>query len=540
MDQALADVRMANRITFIPKLFPCLVIVLSGLALVGWQFDITLFKSLSSELVSMKANTAMSLILSAISLLMLQTTHHRIARRRLSKILSLIVILVGGVTLLEYFTGRNPGLDTLVFNESPGAFGTLIPGRMEPITAINLVLLGLASLAVESRQAKRHSLPHILASLVALIALLPAIGYLYGARFTSSIGVFSAMSPQTSLSFLLMATALSLVHIDHGLAAVIVSEGPGGSIARRILPAAILIPLFLGWLRILGERSGEVSAEFGTALFTAANIAGFFVVVWLQSASLQRTELRRRSLQQERDSLRIQSELREQFVAMLSHDLRTPLTAASSYAQLIRRYPDRGEFTKANAEKIVDSVTRSDRMIQDLLEVTRIRAGNPMHLTVAECDLAAIAQATVQELAVIHGGRIVYEGEQEIKGRWDPIAIRRAVENLCNNAIKYGAPGSPITVRAEHFGGRIRLSVHNQGIPIPKEEQKTLFEPFQRVSTAMNKGKKGWGLGLALVRGIAEAHGGRILVESSAENGTRFTIELTESIEQAIPGKAAS
>lgn len=537
---SFANQRMTDRVRPVPKLFAVLVIVVSCLALVGWQFNITALKSVSADFISIKPNTALSLILAALSLLMIQSSVPRHFTYRLSKTLSIIVILLSGATLLEYLTGWNPGLDALLFKEAPGAFETLMPGRMEPITAGNLILLGLALFSITPKKFKQHPLSHLLAFPIALVSLLPLIAYLYGARFEVGIGAFSAMAPQTAFCFLLMACAISLTHLNHDLAAVLVSDGPGGSMSRRILPAAILIPLLFGWLRVFGERAGWISTEYGTALFTTANIAGFLLVVWIQSVAMQRNEIRRRSLQQKHDALRIQGELRDQFVAMLSHDLRNPITAASSCAQLIRRNPTKIEFTTANAEKIIESLARGDRMIQDMLEVTRIRAGHPMQIAVIDCDISAIARSTAHEFAMLHGDRFQFDGEKEIIGQWDPIAIRRGMENLCNNALKYGAPESPILIRAEHAGDRIQLSVLNQGAAISSEDQKTLFEPFQRASTAMNKGKKGWGLGLALVRGIAEAHGGRVFVESSPEKGTRFTIELPGRHEQAIPRRTAS
>ena len=94
------------------------------------------------------------------------------------------------------------------------------------------------------------------------------------------------------------------------------------------------------------------------------------------------------------------------------------------------------------------------------------------------------------------------------------------------NAAKYSAPGTIVSIKLEKLDGLAKLAIHNEGNPIPVEEQKLLFQPFLRAKAAQDSGKKGWGLGLTLVKGIAEAHGGTVTVESSAEKGTTFTLSI--------------
>ena len=110
-------------------------------------------------------------------------------------------------------------------------------------------------------------------------------------------------------------------------------------------------------------------------------------------------------------------------------------------------------------------------------------------------------------------------------GRWSCDELRRALWNLVVNAVKYGRDDTPITIRIERYGDRARLSVHNFGDPIPPENRERIFDVFMQ-RTGAPQAEDGWGLGLALVRGCAQAHGGEVVVDSSLAAGTTFTIDL--------------
>jgi signal transduction histidine kinase len=166
-----------------------------------------------------------------------------------------------------------------------------------------------------------------------------------------------------------------------------------------------------------------------------------------------------------------------------------------------------------------------DRMIRDLLDVSRVRAGERLPLRLDSCDLDMIAEEVAEELAVTHGDRFKLEIPETVRGIWSHEELHRALWNLGVNAVKYGAPGTPIRIRVERTPGGARLSVHNFGEPIASEDQPRLFDLYSRLRAGARPGG-GWGLGLALVRAAAEAHGGKVGVQSSRDAGTMFTIEL--------------
>ncbi|WNG35737.1 PAS domain S-box protein [Archangium violaceum] len=242
--------------------------------------------------------------------------------------------------------------------------------------------------------------------------------------------------------------------------------------------------------------------------------------------SLSSEQLAREEAEIALTQLRMERDLREQFVSALSHDLRTPLTAAKMSAQLIPRQANLPDKVYALAARVKLNIDRADQMITDLLDASRIRAGQGLPIVAAPCDLRQVVAGTLEDLATVHGERFSLRGEERLQGNWDADALRRLIENLCSNAIKYGDPTGRVTVTLREDGNQVELAVHNWGRTISPQEQEGLFQYFARTKSAEVSGKKGWGIGLTLVRGVAEAHGGSVHVESTQENGTTFWVRL--------------
>lgn len=225
-------------------------------------------------------------------------------------------------------------------------------------------------------------------------------------------------------------------------------------------------------------------------------------------------------------SLESERELREGFVSLLTHDLRTPLATAKMAAQLILRQNDDLKAINSLAERIASSVTRADQMISNLLDANRIRAGEILTVDFEKFDLVALIQNILQELKIVHGDRFLLTSPKEVFGYWDRKEIQRVLENLLSNAIKYGDPKAPITLALEQNNLSVFFAVQNFGDVISAEDQKSIFTQFRRTKTAQAKNKKGWGIGLTLVKGVIEAHGGRVEVKSDVDSGTVFTVRL--------------
>jgi two-component system, sensor histidine kinase len=249
---------------------------------------------------------------------------------------------------------------------------------------------------------------------------------------------------------------------------------------------------------------------------------------------LEREKAERAKLIAALGDLETERALKEQFVATLTHDLRSPLAAIRLGIQLMMRRGDLASQALQQCGKILGNTDRVDRMIQDLLDTSLVRVGKRLPLRVEPFDVRSCLEEIATEFSTTYGPRFELESDaRAIEVRLDPSAIRRAVENLLLNAIKYGQSETRITIRLRETIAGIEIAVHNHGRPIAAEHQRRLFDPFHRVSADENK--PGWGLGLALVRGVAEAHEGSIDVQSAVGSGTTFTLRLPKAIEQHDP-----
>lgn len=230
------------------------------------------------------------------------------------------------------------------------------------------------------------------------------------------------------------------------------------------------------------------------------------------------------------EDLRREKNLRERFVATLTHDLRTPLTAAKVNAHIISKKAEDVDTVRKYSEKIIHVIDRCDQMILNLLDANRIKAGEKIQLEKSHCSLKGIVEETMEELTTIHGERfIVQTPSDNLEGFWSSVGIKRILENLCNNAVKYGSKTEMITVHLKDLKNNVCLEVKNKGNVISEDDQEHLFDLHSRADAEIHQNEKGWGLGLTLVKGLTEAHGGTVKVSSSEEQGTIFKITLPKT-----------
>jgi signal transduction histidine kinase len=223
--------------------------------------------------------------------------------------------------------------------------------------------------------------------------------------------------------------------------------------------------------------------------------------------------------------MQVHQNFRDLFTAALSHDFRGPLSNAINYLHLISRDAEPGKHGHF-AARALHNLKLIDRMINGLLDATRANAGAKLTLNIDKHDARTLASETIADLVLRAGDRFVLEAKEPVHGHWDCDRLKQALHNLLENAVKYGRDGAPVTCRVSTTKGRLFISVHNEGEPIPPELIPELFLPFRRSQSAERSGKAGWGLGLVMVQAIAEAHGGSVGVESSATEGTNFTLDI--------------
>lgn len=220
----------------------------------------------------------------------------------------------------------------------------------------------------------------------------------------------------------------------------------------------------------------------------------------------------------------LHKQIQEQFALTLVHDLRNPINVVKMSAYCIKQQPSALKKVLYCVATIDKNMDRFESMLKELLDVSRLKAGMGLAFELAEFRLDELAQEVVLEMKETHGERFILHTTEPTSGSWNRAGIRRLLENLILNALKYGSEDTPVTVTVWQNATRAILTVQNEGNPIPIAEQPQLFEMFSRATSAT--GKTGWGLGLALVSEMVRAHQGSVRIESSLEWGTNFIVEL--------------
>ncbi len=241
-------------------------------------------------------------------------------------------------------------------------------------------------------------------------------------------------------------------------------------------------------------------------------------------------ELRRRAAEQETTigELHQLQEQREDLLRMVSHDLRSPLTAILGQAQLVQRALEKtGQdgHLRRSADAIYTSGRRMNAMIQDLVDVARVEAGQ-LKLRLAPVDLRSFIVDLEDRLAgVLDTTRIRTKIPEDLPGvSADPDRLERILTNLISNALKYSPPDTEVLVAAAKSDAEVAISVTDQGPGIAPKDRRHIFERFYRI--ARTRQAEGLGLGLYITRVLVEAHGGRIWVESEAGKGSTFSFTL--------------
>jgi signal transduction histidine kinase len=222
------------------------------------------------------------------------------------------------------------------------------------------------------------------------------------------------------------------------------------------------------------------------------------------------------------------SQVREQFIAVLGHDLRNPLAAIATGIDLIGRTKLEDKALRL-VPTIQAAAVRISNLINDVLDFARGRLGDGLTLTRVQCDLAPVLSQVVAELRTSHPDRIVetaFALDQPVN--CDAARLSQLLSNLVANALTYGAPDKPVDVRALASQSEFELSVSNQGDPIPSLALEKLFEPFER--GAVKPSQQGLGLGLYIASQIAAAHAGTLSAASTPEE-TRFTFRMPTEVE---------
>ncbi|MCY1019949.1 sensor histidine kinase [Pyxidicoccus sp. MSG2] len=534
MDEA-QQLRLWRRAGRLPRVAVALVLPLCAGVLAGWvlQGEDVLARP---GVPAMVPTSAACLTLTAVAIAWLLRGSP--TRHWLAGIAAALVTAAGVLTLLSY-AWRPVGMELS---------GLLSGRRMSPHTASALTLLGLSLLTVDRRGRWGTARSQLLALAAMLIPLTVLLGYAFAEHRIYRLGGGIGAAPHNAAGQLLLALGILFLRPDQGPVATVTSVAAGGVMARRLIFAGLL-PLVVGVLVDLGARRGFLEARLARPLFATAMTVALTAVVWRaagESNRLHQEQVRawkqageeaeqQRRLAVENARLARLAEAaareREDVLAIVSHDLKNPLAtvrlSAAVLQQKLARLP--------GGEGLVGRVGAMDRaavhmlgLITDLLDAARLDAGQPLAVEPRPepvGELIGEALALIEPQATRGGLRLEQHLPPGLMGLCDRERILQVLANLLGNAVKFTPAGGTVTVEARAEEGEVRVAVRDTGPGIPEDEQPRLFERYWQSRDTAHQGS---GLGLYIARGLVEAHGGRLWVESVTGAGSTFTFTLPQ------------
>jgi signal transduction histidine kinase len=359
----------------------------------------------------------------------------------------------------------------------------------------------------------------------------PLVGYLL-------ILPFIALTLLFPLLFVQMGAHNVLVGAPVFLMTVLIAWlwGTGPAIVAIILGGLALNYFFLP---PLGSFTLEWRETLPLVPLLLAQLVVVLITAQRESARRQalfaQQELQKRAgeLEQANQALEQANQTKDHFLSLASHELKTPITVIRAQVQFgLRRLAKQKELPPEAAtlsellERVDQQTHHLQGLVNDLLDLSILSLGR-MPLQPAPCDLKALCREIIEEQQAISGRSIALQAPSTpVILEADRERIGQVVINLVTNALKYSPQTSTVLVAISQGDSQATLQVHNDGQPIPLQQQERIFEPYYRAPNAQASLTKGWGLGLAISHEIVKRHQGRIWVESSSERGTTFFVQL--------------
>jgi len=273
-------------------------VLLGGLVLVGWVFDLAALKTVFPGLVAMNPATALGFVLGGTAT-WIEAAERSASpqRRRIAWACAGVVFIIGVVRILGYLFGFDPLVDSFPFRSQLDR--EVPPNRMAPNTALDLLISGLALLSIDVELRRGWRPAQFLALTAAIIAALAFMGYAYSVVLLSRVASYIPMALHTAVGFLLLSAAILCARPEQGTMAVVVSDAHGGHIFRRLLPAAVSTLFVIGWLQLMGQSAELYGPQFGAALTVAASISILGSLIWWNALTVNRAEAERQQIELE-------------------------------------------------------------------------------------------------------------------------------------------------------------------------------------------------------------------------------------------------
>lgn len=470
-------------------------------SLAGWIAGVPILTTLVPGRPSLSPMTALMLLLGAAAVAALP------ARRSLALGLAVVELLFG-LGIVGAHLAQLPGHGGI-----PGAWwSSRFTGMAFALSGASTVLLATGRLAGGQ----------VLALLVLLLAALLGMGHVLPSADLYALLPGTGVAIPTVMAFLLLSVGQLLSFAQTGVSAALTSRNTAGRMSLRLLITGVVAALGLTVAILAAHRHGMFDAVTAVLLLAWALIALLGTALWSLAVAVDRAELAQ--IAAERES----NEMRQMVAAAVTHDLRSPLQAATFTGQLLERMVDDPRALAAVA-RLQRSHRRLDRLFRSLLDSLVVGAGQQLTFQPSRFGLAALVGEVIAENEAVLAARVTCEGDAD--GWWDRDALFRVIENLLLNAAKYGEPGTPIAcrIRTDGADGAI-VTVANRGTPIPADEWETIFQAFSRREAVRHSGPMGWGVGLAYARAVATSHGGNVRVAESGADRTVFELALPRGL----------
>jgi signal transduction histidine kinase len=525
-------IRFIERLPFFASITAALTAML---ALTGWWLDMPALTRIVPWAAPMLPQTAVATGFAALGLA-LACMEQRWAR-------TVAFACAAVVALMSTFTfGAHdlPGGDTI---ERLFFGGGHAPDHLQiPVnTAMALLLLGISIAMLTLPRLRERRPTQLFASGALLIAFVAFVGYSFGVgglyQPTSALG----MSVLSVIAIHALALGVIFARTRVGFPELLIDRGPGGRLARRLLPAAIVIPFIVAWVVAQGERAQYFDAYLASSIATVLTV---IALVWISARGarvVQRTDKERAQVfareQHEREvaqqaliAAETASSAKSDFLAVMSHELRTPLTAIIGYEELLADEVT-GPVNAQQAQqlsRIKASAQHLLGLIDEILTFSRLEAGRET-IRLETADVNRILEEAASLISPLAGekklGFAIYPLDPPRQMRVDAGKLRQILVNMLSNAVKFTSQGG-ITVTTSVDAGELVVHVCDTGVGIADDHLDRIFEPFWQVEQKATRRVGGTGLGLTVTRRLARLLGGDVTVESAPGEGTVFTATI--------------